>query len=91
MQTLEAQLQQFVIENFLFGKANGFRNDDSFLEKGIVDSTGMVELIFYLESTYHITVEDSELIPENLDSVNRLATFIERKQSAAEGNSVRAS
>lgn len=82
MQTLEAQLKQFVVENFLFGKAAGFQSDDSFLEKGIIDSTGMVELISHLESTYQITVEDSELVPDNLDSVNRLVAFVERKQAA---------
>ncbi|MGB7285157.1 MAG: acyl carrier protein [Candidatus Acidiferrum sp.] len=84
MQSLEAQLKQFVVDNFLFGKQNGFSSEDSFLEKGIIDSTGMVELIFHLESTYEIKVEDSELVPENLDSIQRLVAFVERKKAAAE-------
>jgi acyl carrier protein len=83
MQSLEAQLRRFVVDNFLFGK-NGFKNDDSFLDKGIIDSTGMVELIFHLEKTYDIKVEDSELIPDNLDSVNRLVAFVQRKQAPRE-------
>jgi len=92
MQTLEAQLKQFVVDNFLFGKQNGFQSDDSFLEKGIIDSTGMVELIFHLESTYQIKIEDSELVPENLDSVKRLVAFVERKKTATEqGSSTSAS
>jgi acyl carrier protein len=84
MQTLQNELTQFVIENFLFGKANGFSSDDSFLEKGIIDSTGMVELIYHLETTYHIKIEDAELVPENLDSVNRLAAFVERKKAGTQ-------
>lgn len=88
MRELELQLTQFVVENFLFGKANGFRSGDSFLEQGIIDSTGMVELIFHLEKTYGIKIEDSELVPENLDSVERVAAFVARKQAAARVGSV---
>lgn len=87
MQSLEAQLKQFVVDNFLFGKQNGFESNDSFLEKGIIDSTGMVELIFHLESTYQIKIEDSELVPENLDSVKRLVAFVERKKTSTEQGS----
>ena len=83
MQDLKAQLTQFVVDNFLFGKANGFKSSDSFLESGIIDSTGMVELIFHLENAYAIEIKDSELIPENLDSVDRLAEFVRRKQAVA--------
>lgn len=82
MQNIQQQLTQFVVENFLFGKQNSFSPDDSFLEKGIIDSTGMLELIVHLEKTYGIKVEDSELVPENLDSVNRLVAFVGRKNVA---------
>jgi acyl carrier protein len=82
MQPLEAQLKQFVVDNFLFGNQNGFKNDHSFLERGIIDSTGILELICHLEKTYQIKVQDSELVPDNLDSVNRLAAFVLRKQAA---------
>ncbi len=55
-------------------------NEDSFLEKGIIDSTGMLELIAFIGDGFHITMEDDELIPDNLDSVNRVASFIQRKK-----------
>jgi acyl carrier protein len=74
---------QFVVDNFLFGKKNGFTSDDSFLEKGIIDSTGMVELVFHLENKYNIKVEDSELVPDNLDSVDKISAFVQRKKVAA--------
>jgi acyl carrier protein len=85
MKDVKSQLAQFVIENFLYGKANGFSTSDSFLESGVIDSTGMVELIFHLENEYGIHIEDSELVPENLDSVDRLAAFVERKQAVSLG------
>lgn len=88
MRELELQLTQFVVENFLFGKTNGFKSSDSFLEKGIIDSTGMVELIFHLESTYGIKIEDAELVPDNLDSVERVAAFVQRKRAAARTESI---
>jgi acyl carrier protein len=58
-------------------------DEDSFLEKGIIDSTGIMEVIFFLEDSFGITVDDDDMIPENLDSVNRIAAFIGRKRIAA--------
>ncbi|WP_258868246.1 acyl carrier protein [Alkalilimnicola ehrlichii] len=58
-------------------------DDDSFLEQGIIDSTGIMEVIFFLEEEFGIRVDDDELIPENLDSVNRIARFVQRKRVAA--------
>ena len=72
-------IRDFVIENFLFGEANGLKDDTSFLEEGIIDSTGILELVTYLEDTFDIEVEDEELIPENLDSIGNVANFLERK------------
>ena len=72
-------IREFVVENFLFGEANGLKDDTSFLEEGIVDSTGILELVTYLEDEFSITVEDEELIPENLDSIGNVANFIQRK------------
>ena len=63
------QLKQFVIENFLFGQQTDLRDDESFLESGIIDSTGVLELIMFLEEGFGIKVQDSELVPENLDSL----------------------
>ncbi|HTN44175.1 MAG TPA: acyl carrier protein [Nitrospiria bacterium] len=80
MQPIEQQLRQFVINNFLFGQGGDqLSNHDSFLEKGIVDSTGVLELVAFLEDQYRIKIEDEELIPANLDSIDSLIRFIEKK------------
>ena len=79
MQPICEQLRGFVVTNFLFGQADKLDNDDSFLEKGIIDSTGILELVSFVEETYGITVEDQELIPENLDSINNLLRFLQTK------------
>lgn len=73
------EVRAFVIENFLFGDGGSLHDDDSFLATGIVDSTGMLELIMFLENNFSIKVEQEEMVPENLDSVNRLAQFIAKK------------
>ena len=74
------KIRQFIFENFLFdAENNALDNNDSFLEKGIIDSTGILEVINWMEETFGFEVDDLELIPENLDSVNSLADFIKRK------------
>ncbi len=74
------QVRNFIFENFLFdADEEDLKNDASFLDQGIIDSTGVLELVEWLEDTFDITVDDDELIPENLDSVNQLAQFIARK------------
>ena len=72
-------VREFVIDNFLFGDRERLNENTSFLESGIIDSTGIVELIAFIEETYKIMIEDEEVVPENLDSLERVATFIERK------------
>ena len=72
-------VQEFVIENFLFGDSEKLKEDTSFLESGIIDSTGILELVSFLEETYDIAIEDDELIPENLDSLDNIAQFLEQK------------
>ncbi len=75
-----ATIRSFIFDNFLFDAAEeDLGNDDSFLDQGIIDSTGVLELVEWLEDTFDITVDDDELIPENLDSVNQLAAFIAGK------------
>ena len=75
------KIRTFIFENFLFdADPNSLANDDSFLEQGVIDSTGVLELVNWLEETFDIQVDDTELIPDNLDSVNNLAAFIQRKQ-----------
>ncbi|MBV8050650.1 MAG: acyl carrier protein [Acidobacteriaceae bacterium] len=79
MQRTHAELRRFITNNFLYGRDCGFRDDESFLEMGIIDSTGLLELINFLEKHYRIKVEDADLIPENLDSIDQLCEFVERK------------
>ncbi len=80
---IEEEVREFIYENFLFGQHDQvLNNDDSLLDNGIIDSTGVLELIAFLEQQFQITVEDMELVPENLDSVNRLTSFIQRKQQS---------
>jgi acyl carrier protein len=75
-------IRNFVIDNYLFGEEGKLGNEDSFMETGIIDSTGILELVRFLESTYGIKVADEELIPDNLDSVHKIVAFINAKQSA---------
>lgn len=74
-------IREFVINDFLFGDAAALEDDKSFLDSGILDSTGMLELIMFLEGTYNIKIQPEEMLPENLDSVNRVAAFVERKMA----------
>ena len=76
----EHTIKNFIIENFIIdGSTATLDNDQSFLESGIIDSTGILELVSFLEEHYTIKIEDEELIPGNLDSVNNVVSFINRK------------
>lgn len=78
-------IRHYILENFLFtDDESALGIDDSLLEKGIVDSTGMMEIITFLEADLDVRVEDEEMTPENLDSVNRLVNYVTRKRSAAD-------
>jgi acyl carrier protein len=78
------QLRQFVVDNFLFGQpADGLADTDSFLDRGIIDSMGVLELVGFLEESYGITIQDQELIPDNLDSIDKVASFLQRKLQAS--------
>ena len=80
MQGIGQELRSFIIENFLFGQdGDGLTDDDSFLEKGIIDSTGVLELVGFLEEKYGIKIEDEDLVPDNLDSIHRVVTFLGKK------------
>lgn len=81
---LRDNIRDFILQNYLFTNdtsAVGF--DDSLLGRGIVDSTGMLEIIFFIEEQLGVKVKDEEMIPENLDSVNRIAHFVESRRQAA--------
>lgn len=79
---IKEQIRRYVAENFLFSD-NGFEldNDESFLEAGIVDSLGVLELVTFVEEEFNLQVADEEIVPDNFDSVNRLADYINRKRS----------
>ena len=84
MEQTRQELRQFVISNFLLTEDDaGFTDDASFVEQGIVDSTGVLELVSFLERRYAITLDDAELVPDNLDSIENLTAFLERKLQSA--------
>jgi acyl carrier protein len=77
----EKQIRNYVLENYLFtDDQSALANDTSFLDDGIIDSTGILEVIAFLEEEFKIEVKDEEMIPENLDSVNNIVAFVSRKQ-----------
>lgn len=78
---MKDKIKAFIVENFLFEKDGGLKNDSSFLDEGIIDSTGILELVGFLEEEYSISVEDEELVPENLDSINNVVAYLERKMA----------
>lgn len=84
--SIEQDIRQFVIDNFLFGQADTLNNDESFLESGIIDSTGVLELVGFLEQRFGLAIQDRELVPANLDSVSRVVQFVQRKQQAGEAS-----
>lgn len=79
MTEIRDRVRAFVVENFLFGEDEGLKDDTSLLEEGIIDSTGILELVSFLEEEFSISIEDEELIPENLDSINYVVDYLERK------------
>ncbi len=79
MSELKEKIRNFIVENFLFGNDDGLLDDSSFLEEGIIDSTGILELVSFLEEEFGITVDDEDLIPENLDSINNVTNYLAKK------------
>ena len=79
---IKDQIRSFIAENFLFSN-NGFDLDDdeSFLEAGVVDSLGVLELVTFVEEKFEIAVSDDEIVPDNFDSVNNLAAYIDARIS----------
>ncbi len=76
-------LTSFIVENFLFGNAaEAPAPETSFMETGLVDSTGVLEIVSFIEGKYGISVGDDEMIPQNLDSVASIAAFVVRKKGA---------
>ncbi len=80
MNAIKEQIKGFIIENFLFGDEGELEDDISFLETGIIDSTGVLELVEFIEDTFSINIDDEELIPENLDSLQSVTKYIMLKK-----------
>ncbi len=78
--TIETQIQDYIARNLLFSD-NGFpyADDVSFLEEGVVDSVGVMELVAFVEEEFGLKIDDMDVTPDNFDSVNKLAAFIRRK------------
>jgi acyl carrier protein len=78
---IESAVRQFVAEKFMFGQgAEKLTDDTSFLELGVIDSTGVLELVMFLEQKFAIKVGDEEIVPDNLDSVRKIGAYVVRKQ-----------
>ncbi len=82
MEGVRERIVEFVVNDLLLGDESRLPDGDaSFLEAGVIDSTGILELIEYLESEFGVRVEDSETTPENLDGINRVTDYVQRKQA----------
>lgn len=75
----EHEIRKFIADRYLFGDDKKLGDDDSLLEAGIIDSTGILELINHLEEQYGIKVNDDELVPENLDTLASICAFLDKK------------
>lgn len=82
IETIAGDVKRFVVENFLFGQAQELADTQSFLDAALIDSTGVLELVGFIEQRYRITVEDRELVPDNLDSIENVTQFVQRKLQA---------
>jgi len=82
--SIKQTIRCYILENFLFTDDEAaLQDDDSFLAGGIIDSTGILEIMLFIEEAFDIKVEDDEMLPEHLDSINNLVAFIQRKQTIA--------
>jgi acyl carrier protein len=82
MEAIKTKVRKFIVGNFLFGEADGLQDDTSFLEAGILDSTGVMEVVGFLEAQFSIRIDDDELTPENLDSIASIGKFVSDKLQA---------
>lgn len=85
MPQIKTEIQNFITERFLLGNAAGLTVSQSLLDTGVMDSTGVMELVLFLEEKYGFRVQDTELTPENLDSIEKIASFVSRKRQPVAG------
>ena len=81
MNDISAKVRNYIVTTFLFGEGSKLGDETSFLENSILDSTGMLELINFVEQEFAISIDPSELVPDNLDSIRNVSEFIERKKA----------
>ena len=79
MMTSQQRVKQFIVDNFYVSDAAALRDDTSLIEGGYVDSTGMLELIDFLEKAFAISIAENETVPENLETIDRIVAFVGRK------------
>lgn len=79
--TITERIRAYIRNNFLFGNDTGMTDEGSLLEAGIVDSTGAMELVSFLETEFGLRVDDQDLVPENLDSIAAMTAFVMRRQA----------
>jgi acyl carrier protein len=77
---IQKTVKDFIVNNFLFGDDRGLEDDSSFIGEGIIDSTGIMQLVAFLGEEFSIVIEDVELVPENLDSISKVTNFIKKKK-----------
>jgi acyl carrier protein len=80
MDDIKSKVRDYIVENFLFGDGDGLKEDTSFLAESIIDSTGILELVAFIEEQFEIKVADDELVPKNLDSLDNIAVYVQGKR-----------
>lgn len=81
-EAIKPTIREFIDENFLFREdLDDLSDQDSLLDRGVIDSTGVMELVAYLEEEFGIAVADADIVPENLDSIDAIAGYVSRKQA----------
>ena len=78
---IEREIRSFLVDNFLFGRSEALHDDESLLG-GVIDSTGTIELVVFLQDRFALTVEDEDVVPENFDSVKHVAAYVAKKLHA---------
>lgn len=80
----ETEIRSYIVKNFLFGVDDeSLAANDSLLEKGVIDSTGVLEVVAFLDEQFGVSVQDDELVPANFESIEKLAAFVNRKRAAS--------
>lgn len=79
---LKQQVRQFILDNFMMGGKAEIPDDASFIDRHIIDSTGFLELISFVEQSFDIRINDEDMVPENLDSLNNIERFVQKKRAA---------